>query len=136
MATIEFKKGGNFKGFKPTFPPLKVTKNLEMRVKVSANESGYTEIPGGSMEIWMEDSTGAILDDKIYTIDLDSGITYNAASKVYTVALNGDGHALFTWNFILDEKDIYLKYQYMGDPLFKKIEDINTSSAGPLDIVP
>jgi hypothetical protein len=134
VATIEYKQG-NFRTFQPTYPTMTVGSDLEMRVKVSAAQSIYNEIPGGTMHIWMEDDAGIKLDSSMYTIDLVSGITYDSTNKVYLVALadqGNQGHALFTLNFVAAGTDLVLKYRYIGDSLFAETPLANASSAGPL----
>lgn len=138
VAAIEFKQGANFVTFQPTYPNMKVGQALDMRVRVSDGDGlGHTLVPSGTVEVWMENSSGDVLDPAAatptYTVTLGPGITYNSGSKAYQMVLNASGEALFTLNFGAAANNLTLKYRYLGSSLFNAS---STLSAGSITFAP
>jgi len=134
LGTVQYQQGQTWTNLVPTFPTMKVGQSTAMRVPVSDGDGlSHTEIPSGTVEVWMVDTNGVTLDPEattnpVYSITLGSGLTYDSTNKLYRVTI-ASGYANFTLNFRFAATGLSLKCRYVGDTLFNAS---STSMTGPL----
>lgn len=135
VATIQYLQG-QYQDFVATFPTMTTGQSLDMRVRVSNGDSPAIPslIPTGTVEVWLENSSGVKQGATIYTISLVPGVTYDSdpGDNFYLVTLDSSGYASFKLNFVGAISGASLKYRYVGD---SKYNASATSTAGPFDFV-
>jgi hypothetical protein len=108
---------------------IKVNDDFELRTTVSdADGLSHTQIPSGSVEVYLGDGVGVPLAASNYEVtQVTGGGAVNWVTDRYTIALI-NGEAVFNIKFLAAVTGAKLWYKYPGDTLFKATAQQSTAA--------